>query len=69
MGITIDDIIYLFVDASFQKIDVYDLDAGEVIFSGYADEIDDEIADMEISSIDGVTKDTICFNVNTEGLI
>lgn len=52
MGITIWDVIDLIVPSSLQVIEVYDLDQGESIFQGYADELEDEIANMEISSID-----------------
>lgn len=66
MGITIYDVLDLIVPSSLQVIEVYDLDQGESIFQGYANELEDEIANMEISSIDTVSKDTICFNVNSE---
>ena len=66
MCVDIDSVLYLLVDESFQYVKVYDLDKSKEVYSGTADNVPDTLRSYEIASIDCVTDNTICFNINSE---
>ena len=66
MCVDIDSVLYLLVDESFQYVKVYDLDKSEEVYSGTADNVPDTLRSYEIASIDCVTDNMICFNINSE---
>ena len=66
MCIDIDSILYLLVDESFQNVKVYDLDKSKEVYNGTADNVPDTLRSYEIASIDCVTDNMICFNINSE---
>lgn len=68
MGITVYDLVNLFIESSFQTIEVWDVSKEEVIFVGTLGEMPLEIQDLTVQSIDNLTKisSVLTVNVDTE---
>jgi len=64
---TIDELVDTLVDPSFQKVDLYSLSKDEVVFTGTADEIPQELLYEEIYSIDCIEKNSDVLTINIEG--
>ena len=66
---TIYDLMEMFVDSSFQQVYVWDVRTEREIWRGDYSDIPEELAYMEICSIDNITggeAEYIGFNVETE---
>lgn len=64
---TVSDIINLFVEENILKVDIYDTEKDEVVFSGLACDLPENLASCTIDSIDNPEKDDkITFNVTVE---
>lgn len=68
MGITVYDLVDLFIESSFQTVEVWDVSKEEVIFVGTLGEMPLEIQDLTVQSIDNLTKisSVLTVNVDTE---
>ena len=63
---TIQDVMELFIDNSFQMVYIWNIKTEEEIYRGYYEDMPEELAGAEICSIDNITggeKDYIGFNV------
>lgn len=61
------DFLNLCIDSSFLTVDIYDIDMGEVVYSGSADDIPDDYLYTDVSSWDVPTKpDKMTINVSME---
>lgn len=67
---TVYDLVELFVDSSFVDFAIYDIGSEMELYNGPADEIDEELIDLDIMSIDCPQPNTpFTVNVDTnEGL-
>ena len=63
---TLYEIINLCIEPSCLKVEIYDTDKGEVVWSGYGDEIPHKYEDAEVTTYDLPNKDSITFNVEME---
>ena len=59
----IQDLIDLFIVEEYQKFQIFDLDAQEIIFDGYGNEIPYEILINTILSIDTISNNKITINI------
>ena len=65
--ITVRDLIDLFVDDSWQELEIYDINKGEVVFKGTTeDDGYEKFEDYEVCSIDNINKNTDVFYINIE---
>ena len=48
------DFMELFVDSGYQEFEVFNTDQGEVVFSGYLEDLPDELQFEEVISIDNI---------------
>lgn len=53
-NLTIDDLMYWFIDGGYQSIKIYDLKSEQYIYTGRYDDCPDEFKWLEISSIDNL---------------
>ena len=62
-GLTIESVVDLFIDSCI--VEIYSTDDNTVVFKGWSDEIDSDLLDAEIQSIDNVDKShpIITFNI------
>lgn len=65
MYMTIRDLLELYVDAGLLKVEVYDLETSETIYSGQGDMIPDEYLDLDIQSLDAPYRDVQVINVDS----
>ena len=62
---TVYEFVDLCIDPSILKVEIYSLDAGDVVWMGYGDEIPSKYEDVEIDSYDVPTKkDRITLNID-----
>ena len=59
----IQDLIDLFIEAEYQKFQIFDLDAKKIIFDGHGNEIPYEIVIKTILSIDTISNNKITINI------
>ena len=55
MMITVSDLVNLFLEKTLQKIEIYNLETGLIIFGGTIDELPDEFGKLEVISIDNLS--------------
>lgn len=60
---TIEQLMELCVEPSMCKVEIYDCDKGEVVWSGYADELPDKYGEMDVESFDVPTDGCMTFNI------
>ena len=60
---TINDLMELCIDSSFCKVEIYDLNKEDVVWSGCGDEIPDEYGELDINSFDVPTEGCLTFNI------
>lgn len=65
---TVGDILDMFIDGDDQYFELWDVDKEEIVFSGYAFDLTDELEYATVTSIDNVYGDTkgITLNINME---
>ena len=61
---TVRDIIEMFIDENMQEFTVYDLDNDKVLYTGYLDEVPSDVENLEVSTIDCLTKGTDILTLN-----
>lgn len=63
---TVYEFMNMFVDKDFQKVEIYNLATGEVVFRGSYRDITGEYDDAELWSVDNIwsKSDTITLNVD-----
>lgn len=61
---TVRDIIEMFSDENMQEFTVYDLDNDKVLYTGYLDEVPCDVENLEVSTIDCLTKGTDILTLN-----
>ena len=61
---TIRELLELFIDENLQKISVWDNEQEKVIWSGYLNDIPEDIEYEEIASIDNLDKKTDILTIN-----
>ena len=61
---TVRDIIEMFIDENMQEFTVYDLDNNKVLYTGYLDEVPSDVENLEVSTIDCLTKGTDILTLN-----
>ena len=57
------DLMELFVDSECQEFEIFSTDRGEVVFSGYLEDLPDELQFEEVVSIDNICGDKITLNI------
>ena len=63
---TVYELCDLFIDPAFQEIEIWDINTEKTVYKGEADEIPDNLNELEIQSIDNINKDGILsINVDT----
>ena len=62
---TIYDLTYLFTE-NYQKITIYELNSEKTIYNGTIADLDYQLENLEIASIDCVENNTITINVDIE---
>lgn len=58
------DLMYYFIDADFQKIELYDLNSDKTVFEGHYGDMPAKYEDMEIASIDNMYPKTDTLTIN-----
>ena len=63
---TVRDFLELSIEPSFQEVELYDTEEGEVICKSTADDIlfEDEFTDMEVDSFDVIDKHSTVLTLN-----
>lgn len=62
---TVRDLLSLFTEKTWQKVNIWDVDTNETIVRGLTIyEIDDKILDLEIESIDTMFNETQFLSIN-----
>ena len=60
---TIEEFMELCIEPSMLKVEIYDCDKGEIVWSGYADELPDKYGEMDVESFDIPTNGCMTFNI------
>ena len=60
---TIEEFMELCIEPSMCKVEIYDCNKGEVVWSGYADELPDKYGEMDVESFDVPTNECMTFNI------
>ena len=60
---SIEELMAMCIEQSFCKVEIYDTDKGDIVWSGLADEIPEEYGEMAIESFDVPTDGCLTFNI------
>lgn len=61
--LTIGNFIYWHIDPSFLEIEVYDVNLGENVWEGFADELPEEFEDQLIDTYEVSNSGVVTFNI------
>ena len=64
--ITVYDFLDLCIEKSFQTVALYDMDSGEIVYKGSAEDVPYEYSEMEVWSWDCLTKGSDVFTINID---
>lgn len=59
---TVYDLTFLFTE-DYQRIAIYDLESGKIVYNGTIDEMDYEYRTLEVCSLDCIENNTLTINV------